>query len=115
MVRALFVEYPHDAGSWLVDDEYLFGSDMLVAPLFEEIDGRNVYLPKGKWIDYQTGVFYEGGWHNIKVGEVLVVVLVRDGTVIPHIELVQPTQVNKSGDVFELESNPLDGVEFNIE
>ena len=35
MVRALFVEYPDDPGSWLVDDEYLFGSDILVAPLFE--------------------------------------------------------------------------------
>jgi alpha-D-xyloside xylohydrolase len=35
MMRALFIEYPDDQGSWLIDDEYLFGSDMLVAPLFE--------------------------------------------------------------------------------
>ena len=33
MLRALFIEYPNDPGSWLIDDEYLFGSDMLVAPL----------------------------------------------------------------------------------
>ena len=36
MVRALFIEYPDDPGSWLVDDEYLYGSSILVAPLFEE-------------------------------------------------------------------------------
>ncbi|MFN8206601.1 MAG: glycoside hydrolase family 31 protein [Bacteroidales bacterium] len=69
MVRALFVEYPHDAGSWLVEDEYLFGSDMLVAPLFEaNMTGRDVYLPEGNWIDYQTGKSYSGGWHHIESG-----------------------------------------------
>ncbi len=93
MVRALFVEYPHDAGSWLVDDEYLFGSDMLVAPLFEAgMTGRNVYLPEGKWIDYQTAKVYTGGWHTIEAGQIPVVVLVRDGAVIPHIKIAQSTQ-----------------------
>lgn len=93
MVRALFVEFPHDAGSWLVDDEYLFGSDMLVAPLFEtRMTGRNVYLPEGKWMDYQTGKVYTGGWHSIEAGQIPVVVLVRDGAVIPHIKLAQSTQ-----------------------
>lgn len=91
MVRALFVEYPHDPGSWLVDDEYLFGSDMLVAPLFEDVASRNVYLPPGDWIDYQTGKAYSGGWHSIEAGKIPVVVLVRDGAVIPHIALAQST------------------------
>ncbi len=44
MLRALFVEYPNDPGAWLIDDQYLFGSDMLVAPLFENVTERNVYL-----------------------------------------------------------------------
>ncbi len=91
MVRALFVEYSDDPGSWLVDDEYLFGSDMLVAPLFEDVESRNVYLPPGRWIDYQTGDIYSGGWHNITAGSIPVVVLVRDGSVIPHIKLAQST------------------------
>jgi len=92
MLRALFVEFPDDAGSWLIDNEYLFGSDMLVAPLLENGNSRDVYLPKGKWIDYQTGTVYEGGWHNIEAGEIPVVVLVRDGAVIPHIKLAQSTK-----------------------
>jgi alpha-D-xyloside xylohydrolase len=91
MLRALFVEFPDDPGSWLVDDEYLFGSSMLVAPLFEDVTSRDVYLPSGRWIDYQTGKVYEAGWYNIEAGEIPIVVLVRDGTVIPHIALAQST------------------------
>ncbi len=91
MFRALFVEFPEDAGSWIIDNEYMFGSDMLVAPLLEEGNSRDVYLPEGSWIDYQTGETYAGGWHHIEAGEIPIVVLVRDGSVIPHIKLAQST------------------------
>ena len=92
MLRALFFEFPNDPGSWLIDDEYLFGSDLLVAPLIEEGDGRKVYLPPGSWIDYQTGKVYAGAqWHEIKAGKIPVVLLVRDHAVIPHIALAQST------------------------
>jgi alpha-D-xyloside xylohydrolase len=91
MMRALFVEYPDDAGSWVVDNEYLFGSDILVAPMFENGTSRDVYLPAGEWIDYQTGKVYAAGWHNITVGDIPIVMLVKNGAVIPHIELAQST------------------------
>ena len=91
MLRALFVEYPDDPGSWLIDDQYLFGSDMLVAPLFEDVSSRDVYLPPGTWIDYQTDEIYTNGWHHITAGELPIVVLVREGTIIPHIALAQST------------------------
>jgi alpha-D-xyloside xylohydrolase len=92
MVRALFVEFPDDPGSWTVDDEYLFGSGILVAPLLHGNEtGRNVYLPPGTWIDYQTGKNYSGGWRNIEPGEIPAIILVRDGTVIPQIQLAQST------------------------
>ena len=91
MLRALFIEYPEDPGSWQIDDEYLFGSDMLVAPLFEKVTKRDVYLPPGQWIDYQTGKVFSGGWHNIEAGKIPIVVLVKEGSVIPHIALAQST------------------------
>lgn len=92
MVRALFIEFPDDPGSWLVDNEYLFGSSMLVAPLMHENQTeRNVYLPPGDWIDYQSGKSYSGGWQKIQAGEIPAVILVRDGTVIPQIKLAQST------------------------
>ena len=91
MVRALLVEFPEDPGAWLVEDEYMFGSQILVAPLLESGDSRTCYLPKGKWIDYQTGKVYEGGYQTIKVGEIPCVILVRDGSLIPHVPLAQRT------------------------
>ena len=92
MLRALFVEFPDDPGAWKVDDEYLFGSQILVAPLLESgMTGRTVYLPEGKWIDYQTEKVYEGGWPRIEAGSLPIIMLVRDGSVLPHLKLAQST------------------------
>lgn len=93
MLRALFFEYPDDPTSWLVEDEYMFGADLLVAPLFaDSATGRRVYLPPGNWVDYQTGRTYPGArWHAITAGAIPIVLLVRDGSVIPHAALAQST------------------------
>jgi alpha-D-xyloside xylohydrolase len=92
MVRALFVEYPDDPGAWLVDDEYLFGADLLVAPLMESgSTGRQVYLPMGQWVDFQTGKLYAGGWQKIEAGQIPVVLLVREGAIVPQMKPAQST------------------------
>jgi len=92
MLRTLFFEYPEDRTSWLVEDEYLFGTDILVAPLMEEARSRDVYLPPGLWSDYQRGETLEGPrWHHVRAGEIPVVMLVRDGAAIPHARLAQST------------------------
>ncbi|HEX4468935.1 MAG TPA: TIM-barrel domain-containing protein, partial [Gemmatimonadaceae bacterium] len=92
MLRALFFEYPDDPTSWLVEDEYLFGSDLLVAPMFSEATRRRVYLPPGSWIDYQTGRAYGGArWQEIDAGPIPIVLLVRDHTILPHVAVAQST------------------------
>ncbi|MDR0961583.1 MAG: alpha-xylosidase [Mediterranea sp.] len=92
MMRALLLEYPDDPGAWLVDDEYLFGESLLVAPLLQSDTGRNVYLPgKTSWVDYQTGRTYAPGWNYITAGDLQVILLVRKGAVIPHIPVAQST------------------------
>lgn len=91
MVRALFVEFPNDPGAWLVEDEYMFGEQILVAPLMESGTSRTCYLPKGKWIDYQNGKVYEGGYQDIEAGKIPAIILVRDGSLIPHAPLAQRT------------------------
>ena len=92
MVRALFVEFPNDPGSWQIDDEYFYGSQILVAPLLHNGEtSRDVYLPPGTWIDYQSGKNYSGGWQKIEAGAIPDIILVRDGSVIPHIALAQST------------------------
>jgi len=91
MVRALFVEHPDDPGAWLIEDEYLFGSQILVAPLMESGNSRDCYLPAGKWIDYQSGAVYNGGWQRIKAGRIPAIILVRDGSLIPVVPVAQST------------------------
>ncbi|HXR99724.1 MAG TPA: TIM-barrel domain-containing protein [Pyrinomonadaceae bacterium] len=92
MVRPLFFEYPNDPGSWSIDDEYMFGSELLVAPMFASGERRRVYLPPGTWIDYQSGRAYEGEkWHDIALGPIPVVLLVRNHAVLPHLKVAQNT------------------------
>jgi alpha-D-xyloside xylohydrolase len=92
VLRALFFEYPEDPTSWTIDDQYMFGSRLLVAPLFESAEARRVYLPPGEWVDYQTGRSYAGArWHEIKAGQIPVVLLVRNHSVIPHVKVAQST------------------------
>ncbi len=92
MQRALLLEFPDDPGVWTVEDEYMFGSEMLVAPLIEDCTERLVYLPQGQnWVDYQSGKVYEPGWRTIPAGEIEIVVLVKQGAEIPHVPVAQST------------------------
>lgn len=96
MMRALLFEYPDDPGAWMVEDEYLFGNNLLVAPMLEDGTSRDVYLPgKDKWIDYQTGKVYNPGWNHVKCGELSIVIMVKDGSAIPHIPVAQCTDLLK--------------------
>ena len=93
MLRPLFFEFPNDPGSWTIDDQYMFGSDLLVAPLFASVDRRKVYLPPGEWIDYQSGRVYAGAaWREIAAGQIPIVLLVKNHSVLPHIKVAQSTK-----------------------
>jgi alpha-D-xyloside xylohydrolase len=62
-MRALFLEFPDDEQAWTIADQYLFGPDLLVAPVLEPAaDKRTLYLPAGStWTDAWTGQAYPGG------------------------------------------------------
>jgi len=62
-MRPLFVDYPDDAAAWEVEDQFMFGPDLLVAPVVEEgLRSRSVYLPEGSdWCDAWTGKDVAGG------------------------------------------------------
>ncbi len=63
VIRPLFYDYPEDEACWDISDQYMFGPDILVAPiLYEGMRSRMVYLPKGKtWKEVGTDQVYEGG------------------------------------------------------
>ncbi len=61
IMRPLFWHDPADARAYEVTDEYLFGPNLLVAPvLTEKMDRREVYFPAGRWFDLDYGYLYEG-------------------------------------------------------
>jgi alpha-D-xyloside xylohydrolase len=93
MLRTLFFEYPNDPTSWTIEDQYMLGASLLVAPLFaDSATSRRVYLPPGTWIDYQSNRAYTGArWHVIPAGTVPIVLLVKDHTVLPHVAVAQST------------------------
>lgn len=92
MMRALAIEFPDDPGAWKIEDQYMFGSDILVAPMMEDGKSRDVYVPgRMKWTDYQTGRVYSPGWNHIETAELPIIILVRDGAAIPHLPVSQST------------------------
>ena len=63
VMRALFYEFPQDSECWDVMDSYMYGPDILVAPICHEHQmSRSVYLPEGAvWTNAHTGEIYDGG------------------------------------------------------
>jgi alpha-glucosidase (family GH31 glycosyl hydrolase) len=84
MLAHLILDYPEDSKVVNIEDEYMFGRSMLVAPVIQEgADGRTVYLPKGVWFDFFNGVKYEGGCeynYSSPLGEIPV--FVKEGHAI---------------------------------
>ena len=115
MLRTLFFEYPDDPTAWLIEDQYMLGSDLLVAPLIEAGNSRRVYLPPGAWIDYQSGnVYTGGGWHQLTAGAIPIILLVKNHAVIPHAAVAQNTAAidwkNIELRVFSTDSAPVSGL-----
>jgi alpha-glucosidase (family GH31 glycosyl hydrolase) len=62
IIRALWLMYPQDKNALLVDNQYLWGDNILVAPVYEKgATQRNAYLPAGRWWNYWTNEPVEGG------------------------------------------------------
>ena len=61
-MRPLFYDFPEDRESWNIEDEFMFGPDILVAPvLYEGARKRTIYLPsEAEWKDVNTGRIYKG-------------------------------------------------------
>ena len=61
-MRPLFFDYPQDEKAWEIEDQYMFGPDILVAPiLYEGMRKREVYLPEGEWVQIHSKETFAGG------------------------------------------------------
>jgi len=99
-VRALVMDYPDDPSVWRVDDEYLFGSSLLVAPLFTGESKRSVVLPDGDWYDFWTHEKHVGGRViEIEKAAGQIPVFVKGGTLLP---LAEPVECVTDATAFDL-------------
>jgi alpha-glucosidase (family GH31 glycosyl hydrolase) len=65
LMAHLILDYPEDEKVLDLEDQYLFGRYLLVAPVLEEkARSRKVYLPEGRWFDFWTGEPMEGGTYK---------------------------------------------------
>jgi alpha-glucosidase/alpha-D-xyloside xylohydrolase len=85
-MRALWMHYPDEPAAVARGDEYLWGRDMLVAPVVEKgARSRRLYLPRGTWVDYWTNEPLAGGREIDRFVDLETTPLyVRAGAVIPH-------------------------------
>jgi alpha-glucosidase len=85
ILRPLLFEYPEDETTYTVDDEFLLGDALLVAPITRPgIEHRHIYLPRGTWSHFWTGERFEGPTHilaHAPLGEPAI--YVRANTAIP--------------------------------
>lgn len=81
VMRTLFYEFPEDSTCWEIEDQYLYGRDILVAPVLNaNSENRKVYLPEGEWVEYETKKVYEGKqWITVKTPIDEIPVFVRKG------------------------------------
>jgi alpha-glucosidase (family GH31 glycosyl hydrolase) len=99
VMRSLWLHYPDDPAALERGDQYLWGRDILVAPVAEKgAASRRVYLPRGVWYDFWTSVRQEGGSEITREVDLETMPLyVRAGTILPLGPVKQYTgeQVNQ--------------------
>ena len=89
-VRALVMDFEEDLQTHNVDNEYLLGDALLVAPMtIEDGTQRRVYLPEGKWYDFWDDTVYEGGREYLICADYdKIPVFVKEHTLLPFAEPV---------------------------
>jgi alpha-glucosidase (family GH31 glycosyl hydrolase) len=105
MMRALVLEYQEDENTHDIDDQYLFGRNLLIAPVTTKgAQTRVVYLPEGTWYDYWSGEPYEGQrYHNIVTPLDQLPIFVKAGGILPQqrvMNLGQETAENLTLEIF---------------
>ncbi len=94
IIRALWLHYPDDPAAVVRGDEYLYGRDILVAPVVEkDAASRTLYLPRGSWYDFWTQKKLEGGREITRTVDLGTIPLYcRAGAIIPFGPIKQYTE-----------------------
>ena len=83
MMRPMLMEFPEDRNAWNVDEQYMLGPSLLVAPVMNAQGVKQVYLPKGNWTNFFTGEVVAGdGWRTEVHGFDSLPLYIREGAKI---------------------------------
>jgi alpha-D-xyloside xylohydrolase len=84
MLRHLVLEFPDDPTVRTIDDQYLLGGSLMVAPVLDDRDARDLYLPAGAWVEWHSGrILQGGGWEHVEAPLDVLPMYLRAGSVIP--------------------------------
>ena len=85
MMRSMWLHYPNDKKARGIGDQYLWGRDLLIAPVYKKgATSREVYLPAGKWYDWWTGKLETGGRTVQRAVDLATMpIYVRAGAIVP--------------------------------
>ncbi len=99
MMRAMWLHYPDDEQCRKTGDQYLWGRDMLIAPVYEKaVLARKLYLPKGEWYDWWTNEKQAGGRSITRAVDLATMpIYVRAGAIIPFDPIRQYTSQAVTG------------------
>lgn len=92
IMRALMLEYPNDPETFNLNSEFMFGKELIVAPVMEQgAVSKKVYLPEGEWFDFNhpQKSYHGKQWIDFPVSLETTPVFVRRGAVIPMIPVMQ--------------------------
>jgi alpha-glucosidase len=94
LMRPLFLEFPSDEKTDNLKDEWLVGDRLLAAPILTEGGARDVYLPAGKWYDFNTSASIDGGQtQHVQAALDFIPSYVRAGTILPLGPVLQSTSL----------------------
>jgi alpha-glucosidase/alpha-D-xyloside xylohydrolase len=115
LMRALWLAYPGDPRALLVDDAYMWGDSLLVAPITtSSAKDRTIYLPRGQWFDYWTGAQISGALDLVREVDLATMPLfVKAGAILPHGPIKQST-LEKSTAPIDLHIYPGDDGRFAL-
>jgi len=87
-MRPLYYEYPKDSTAANIMDTYLWGDEILVAPVLQKAaTARKIYLPEGKWFDIVGNEIYQGKQNiNYKVNLTYSPIFLKEGSFLPMFE-----------------------------
>lgn len=92
ITRGLFMEYPNDEDAQKIDNQFLFGSELLVAPVLKKGERiKKIYLPDGEWIDFndKKTVYIGGQKIAYRTPLSVIPIFVKKGSIIPLMPVMQ--------------------------